>query len=168
LIVTSGLALLAPGRLVTEEDVPSPNFPRKSEQTAMKFASRGVRASVVRLPFSLHGDGDHGFVPRLIQIAWAAGPFKRPTECLDGTPIRLRRRSIIIKVMYECGVDDAIGCGRSGAQALEIFERAAMHLGSRGSNGYCALIGAGATDHLIAWVDELLNNCGTYETGGAG
>lgn len=73
LIVTSGLALLAQGRLATEEDVPSPNFPRKSEQAAMEFASRGVRTSVVRLPFSVHGDGDHGFIPRLIQIAREKG-----------------------------------------------------------------------------------------------
>lgn len=73
LIVTSGLALLAPGRLATEADAPSPNFPRKSEQAAMEFAARGVRASVVRLPFSVHGDSDHGFVPRLIQIAREKG-----------------------------------------------------------------------------------------------
>jgi nucleoside-diphosphate-sugar epimerase len=46
LIVTSGLALLAPGRLATEEDAPSPDFPRKSEQTAMEFTSRGVRSRI--------------------------------------------------------------------------------------------------------------------------
>src|SRR5271163_359176 len=49
LIVTSGTALLAPGRLATEETVPpsaSP-IPRVSEQTAFSLISRGVRASVV-------------------------------------------------------------------------------------------------------------------------
>lgn len=64
-VLTSGIALLAPGRIGTEEDAPAPGsaaYPRAaSEATVLAAASRGVRASVIRLPPSVHGDGDHGF-----------------------------------------------------------------------------------------------------------
>jgi len=74
LIVTSGTLLVQrQGSLATEEDAHNPNFPRKSEEAALALGARGVRASVLRLPPSVHGNGDHGFVPRLISIAREKG-----------------------------------------------------------------------------------------------
>lgn len=76
LLVSSGLALIAPGRLATEADghaAPSPEYPRASEAAADALVARGVRAAAVRLAPSVHGHGDHGFVPRLVDFARQTG-----------------------------------------------------------------------------------------------
>jgi nucleoside-diphosphate-sugar epimerase len=77
LIVTSGTGLLTPGRLGTEDMVRTPDstsIPRvASEVAAASVAARGVRVAILRLPPSVHGAGDHGFVPRLIGIAREKG-----------------------------------------------------------------------------------------------
>ena len=77
LIITSGTGLLAPGQLATEDQrhPTGPDaFPRvASEEAARAAASRGVRVAVMRLPPSVHGDGDHGFVPNLIATARTRG-----------------------------------------------------------------------------------------------
>ena len=79
--MASGTAGLAPGRLALEEDQPPPVIPRgATEQMAVAMASQGVRVSVVRLPPSVHGEGDHGFVPRLIDIARAKGVAAYPGD----------------------------------------------------------------------------------------
>jgi nucleoside-diphosphate-sugar epimerase len=76
LIVTSVTALVGQGRVATE-DLPVSNassLPRAaSEEAAASVAAHGVRASVVRLPPSVHGDGDRGFVPILINMAREKG-----------------------------------------------------------------------------------------------
>jgi len=80
LVVTAGLAGFVLGRTMTEDDAASAESPRFSEHAALKFASRGVRVSVLRLPPSVHGEGDHGFVPRLIDIAREKGVAAYPGD----------------------------------------------------------------------------------------
>src|SRR5512146_3014738 len=75
LVVASGLPAAEPGQVITE-DVAAPenaHWPRVSERAAVPLAGRGVRVSVVRLPPSVHGEGDYAFVPALIGIARAQG-----------------------------------------------------------------------------------------------
>jgi nucleoside-diphosphate-sugar epimerase len=73
-VVTSGTLLVQrQGALAMEDEAPNPNFPRKSEEAALAVAAKGVRVSLMRLPPSVHGEGDHGFVPTLIGIAREKG-----------------------------------------------------------------------------------------------
>lgn len=74
---TSGTMVLAPGRIGTEDDAGDPDsaaaFRVPSENAVLALASRGVRASVVRPAPSVHGEGEHGFVPMLIKLAREKG-----------------------------------------------------------------------------------------------
>ena len=86
-VVTSGILMLSfllpPGHLGTEEDVADAGstLPRiASENAALALSRRGVRSSIVRLPPSVHGEGDHGFVPTLISIARARGVSAYPGD----------------------------------------------------------------------------------------
>ncbi len=87
LVVTAGtLYVQRQGALATEQDRPNPSFPRKSEDAGLAAASQGVRASVLRLPPSVHGDGDHGFVPAIIKVAREKGISAYVGEGLNRWP----------------------------------------------------------------------------------
>jgi nucleoside-diphosphate-sugar epimerase len=76
-MVKWGCALVAPVRLATYDvDPASGACPQPGlawEVAATAAAAQGVRVSVVRLSPSVHGDGDHGFVPILISLAREKG-----------------------------------------------------------------------------------------------
>src|SRR5271165_7095070 len=82
LVLASGMIGLTAGRVATEDDglVPSPevraNPAGRRAATALftlSLAGAGVRSSVLRLPPTVHGDGDHGFMATFVDIARQRG-----------------------------------------------------------------------------------------------
>ncbi len=81
LVIASGILGLAPERVATERDgqgerdstaappARGPEIRMANAQATLALASRGVRSSVVRLPPTVHGDGDNGFLATLVGIA---------------------------------------------------------------------------------------------------
>ena len=72
-LVTSGTALLESGRISTE-DMLAPTGPYGNPRTATEragaeVARRGVKLSAVRLAPSVHGDGDHGMIRLVADLA---------------------------------------------------------------------------------------------------
>jgi nucleoside-diphosphate-sugar epimerase len=74
LVVTSGVGLLAPDRIATEDDKPARDFPRVSETTALALTADGLNASVMRLP-QVHDTVKQGLVTYAIAIARERGAF---------------------------------------------------------------------------------------------
>ncbi|MDF0371082.1 SDR family oxidoreductase [[Kitasatospora] papulosa] len=78
LVIASGVAGLATGRVITERDRPtidgSPTSVRAATSEAvLALAPRDVRACVVRLSPTCHGEGDNGFLASLVAMARAHG-----------------------------------------------------------------------------------------------
>lgn len=77
LVVTFGTMGLVPSGRMGESDPPDQRSPgaarAASEEVVLGWAARGVRACIVRLPPSVHGDGDTGLVPRLFETARKKG-----------------------------------------------------------------------------------------------
>jgi nucleoside-diphosphate-sugar epimerase len=79
-VIASGTLGLAPGRVATERDGfvpdpahaafgPGPQIRLANAHRTLALASRGVRSSVLRLPPTVHGDGDNGFMATIVGIA---------------------------------------------------------------------------------------------------
>jgi len=70
---SSGTLMVADADLATEQDdAPSPDMPRVASAHIV-LRAKGVRGSVVRLPPTVHGAGDKGFMTRLVEAARAKG-----------------------------------------------------------------------------------------------
>ena len=132
LLVTSGTLIVRPqGELATEADAPTPNFPRKSEEATLALTSRGVRACVIRLSPSVHGEGDHGFVPQLINVAREKGVSAYVADGLNRWPAvhRLDAARLYRLALEKASAGDRYhGVGDEGVSAREIAEVIGRHL----------------------------------------
>jgi nucleoside-diphosphate-sugar epimerase len=72
-ITTSGIAMLAPGRVATEKDQPQPFGRGATERMVLDAAAKGLRTAVIRLPPITHDEGDGGFLPPLVNVAREKG-----------------------------------------------------------------------------------------------
>lgn len=87
-LLASGTAMIAPGRVATEEDalpaaLRGPDGPRGgTEHLALDHVERGVRAISLRFAPTVHGTGDHGFISLITQAAQQRGESSYPG---DGT-----------------------------------------------------------------------------------
>jgi len=92
-------------------------------------------------------------------------------ECLDGAQVRIGsalkipRESDVVLVR---GVNDPVARGSAGAQAVEVIQSAAMHIGAGGGEGFSRGIRTGEPEDLMACADELRNGGGANPAGRAG
>jgi nucleoside-diphosphate-sugar epimerase len=77
-LIASGTLGLAPGGTATEQDGRDAEAVTRmgfaggrlaNAQATLALADRGIRSAVVRLPPTVHGAGDHGFLATLVAIA---------------------------------------------------------------------------------------------------
>ncbi len=126
-IVTSGTGLIATGVVITEDMRRDPGefVPRVSEQAALAYAARGVRAMAIRLPQVHGGEGKAGLITFLLDLARQHG---KAAYVGDGTERWAAAHRLDVARLYrlalEKGSADAIyhAVGEEGVPMRQVID----------------------------------------------
>jgi nucleoside-diphosphate-sugar epimerase len=135
LVVSAGVLNFS-GRLLTERD--QPTLPpvvsgrHAGVRSALALAARGVRSSILRLSPTVHGRGDHGFVPRLVAIAREKGVAGILGDGQNRWPAvhRLDAARLFRLALEKAPAGAAVhGVGEEGVRIRDVAEVIGRHLG---------------------------------------
>ena len=141
LVLASGMLGLTPGRVATEDDglvagaeVRANPAGRRSATALLALSLRGVgvRSSVLRLPPTVHGDGDHGFVAMLVGIARQRGVAGYVGEGTNRWPAVHRSDAArLARLAVEAAPAGSVlhAVGDEGVPFREIAQAMSHHLG---------------------------------------
>ncbi|HEY4306352.1 MAG TPA: SDR family oxidoreductase [Gemmatimonadaceae bacterium] len=135
LVISSGTALVAGNGIATEDRRANTqgggSHRVKSEDAIDELATRGVRGSVIRLSPTVHGKGDHGFVPHLINIAREKGAAAYVGDGMNRWPAVHRLDAArLFRLALEKGTAGARyhGAAEEGIPTRTIAETIGRHL----------------------------------------
>ena len=135
LVIANGtLMLTADGRPATEEDKgdPAARFGRRlNEQVLLGLADRGIRSASLRLPPTVHGNGDRGFIPMIIGVARERGVSAYVGDGSNRWPAvhRLDAGPLFRLALEQAPAGTVLhGVGEEGVPVREIAEVIGRHL----------------------------------------
>jgi nucleoside-diphosphate-sugar epimerase len=135
-MVISGATLTTPGRPSTESDELTAQGPIAARianmRTALSAAQHGIRASIVMLPRSVHGQGErHGFIPQLISRARTEGVSGYIGDGVNRWPaVHVKDAATLYRLAVEQAPPGAVlhAVGDEGVAVREIAEAIGRHL----------------------------------------
>jgi nucleoside-diphosphate-sugar epimerase len=135
LVIANGtLMLAARGRPATEEDGGDPSVRfgrRRGEQVLLGLAATGVRSASLRLPPTVHGEHDHGFLPMIIGVAREKGVSAYVGDGSNRWPAvhRLDAASLFRLALERAPAGSVLhGVGEEGVPIREVAEVIGRHL----------------------------------------
>jgi nucleoside-diphosphate-sugar epimerase len=135
LVIANGtLMLTADGRPATEEDGGDRTVRygrRLNEQVLLGLADMGVRSASLRLPPTVHGNGDRGFIPMIIGVAREKGMSAYVGDGSNRWPAvhRLDAAPLFRLALEQAPAGTVLhGVGEGGVPVREIAEVIGRHL----------------------------------------